>query len=97
MKKLISPIALALLLAGCAGDGKRETGSGDGPSNRHITAADVRDAVPKKEPLARYGNHSPYTVLGKTYRVMSSSKGYHKRGIASWYGSKFHGRRTSSG
>jgi rare lipoprotein A len=97
MKKLISPIALALLLAGCAGDGKRETGSGDGPSNRHITAADVRDAVPKKEPLARYGNHSPYTVLGKTYRVMSSSKGYHERGIASWYGSKFHGRRTSSG
>jgi rare lipoprotein A len=97
MKRLLIPIALALLLAGCAGDRKREREQSDGPSNRRITPADVHDAVPKKEPLARYGNHSPYTVLGKTYRVMSSSKGYHERGIASWYGSKFHGRRTSSG
>jgi rare lipoprotein A len=47
--------------------------------------------------LARYGNQSPYTVLGKTYTVMPSNKGYQERGIASWYGSKFHGRRTSSG
>ena len=97
MQRLIFLICLALLLvAGCAGDKKKAAGR-DGPSSRHITAADVRDAVPKKEPLARYGNHSPYTVLGKTYKVLSSSKGYHERGIASWYGSKFHGRRTSSG
>jgi rare lipoprotein A len=98
MNKLIFPAALAvLLLAACAGDKKKETKSGDGPSSRHMVAADVRDAVPKNEPLARYGNHSPYTVLGKTYKVLPSSKGYHERGIASWYGSKFHGRRTSSG
>ncbi len=57
----------------------------------------VRNAVPKAEPLAHYGNHSPYTVLGKTYTVLPSSKGYRERGIASWYGNKFHGRRTSSG
>ena len=62
-----------------------------------MTPADVQDAVPVSEPLARYGNHSPYTVLGKTYTVLPTSKGYHERGIASWYGSKFHGRRTSSG
>jgi len=86
-----------LLLAACAGDKKKETGGGDGPSSRHMNAADIHDAVPKNEPLARYGNHSPYTVLGKTYTVLPSSKGYHERGIASWYGSKFHGRRTSSG
>jgi rare lipoprotein A len=98
MNKLIFPVALALLLlAACAGDKKKGTDPGDGPSSRHITAADVHDAVPKNEPLARYGNHSPYTVLGKTYTVLPSSKGYHERGIASWYGSKFHGRRTSSG
>jgi len=98
MKWLIFMLLLtAMLLAACAGDKKKDSGSGDGPSSRHITAADVHDAVPKDEPLARYGNHSPYTVLGKAYTVLPSSKGYHERGIASWYGSKFHGRRTSSG
>ncbi len=98
MNKLIFPVTLAaLLLAACAGDKKKEAEKGDGPSSRHMTAADVHDAVPRNEPLARYGNHSPYTVLGKTYTVLPSSKGYHERGIASWYGSKFHGRRTSSG
>ena len=97
MKQLVFTVALAiLLLAGCAG--KKEVGeAGDGPSSRKISAADVHDAVPKNEPRARYGNHSPYTVLGKTYTVLPTSKGYHERGIASWYGSKFHGRRTSSG
>jgi len=97
MKQLIFTAALAgLLLAGCAGKKEAEE-AGDGPSSRKISAADVHDAVPKNEPRARYGNHSPYTVLGKTYTVLPSSKGYHERGIASWYGSKFHGRRTSSG
>jgi len=97
MKQLTFTVALAvLLLAGCAGKKEAEE-AGDGPSSRKITAADVHDAVPKNEPRARYGNHSPYTVLGKTYTVLPTSKGYHERGIASWYGSKFHGRRTSSG
>ena len=98
MTRLIIPALIALmLLAACAGDKKKDVEHADGPSSRPITADDVRDAVPKDEPLARYGNHSPYTVLGKTYTVLPSSKGYHERGIASWYGSKFHGRRTSSG
>jgi rare lipoprotein A len=97
MKQLVFTVALAvLLLAGCAGK-KEVEDAGDGPSSRKITAADVHDAVPKDEPRARYGNHSPYTVLGKTYTVLPTSKGYHERGVASWYGSKFHGRRTSSG
>jgi len=69
----------------------------DGPSGVQITAADVKDAVPRNEPRASYGNHSPYEVFGTKYRVMSSAKGYEERGIASWYGTKFHGRRTSSG
>ena len=51
---------------------------------------------PTGEPPARYGNRSPYTVLGKNYHVMDSAEGYLARGIASWYGSKFHGRATSS-
>lgn len=93
----IPALVAALLLSACAGGKKDKYESGDGPSSRRINPSDVQDAVPKNEPLARYGNHSPYTVLGKTYTVLPSSKGYHERGIASWYGSKFHGRRTSSG
>jgi len=86
-----------LVLAGCADKPTQPTGTSDGPSSMDISAADVKDAVPRAEPRARYGNHSPYEVFGKTYKVMPSSKGYHEKGTASWYGSKFHGRRTSSG
>lgn len=90
-------IAVMLVLAGCAGKKSSSDDQSDGPSSRKIAAKDIHDAVPKKEPLARYGNQSPYTVLGKTYTVFPSSKGYQEVGIASWYGKKFHGRRTSSG
>jgi rare lipoprotein A len=55
------------------------------------------DPVPKREPPSRYGNHSPYAVLGRTYEVLGTADGYSKTGVASWYGAKFHGRRTSSG
>lgn len=55
------------------------------------------DPVPVPEPRSRYGNHSPYQVFGVTYHVMDSAEGYVAEGIASWYGSKFHGHRTSSG
>jgi len=98
MKRIIFLLTVTvLLLAACAGGKKEDAESGDGPSSRKMSPSDIHDAVPKNEPLARYGNHSPYTVLGKTYTVLPSSKGYHERGMASWYGSKFHGRRTSSG
>lgn len=55
------------------------------------------DAIPANEPLSRYGNPETYTVMGKTYRVMKQSAGFQQEGIASWYGTKFHGRKTSSG
>ena len=54
------------------------------------------EPVPKVEPLALYGNKSPYTVLGRTYKVLPSARGYVERGIASFYGNKFHGYKTSS-
>lgn len=87
----------AFLLASCAQKQEKVEEPADGPSALNLTAADIADAEPKPEPLARYGNHSPYEVFGKTYTVMESSEGYREKGIASWYGSKFHGRRTSSG
>jgi rare lipoprotein A len=89
--------AVAALLAACAGEPRRVEEPADGPSTTDLKPEDVADAVPRAEPLARYGNHSPYEVFGRKYHVLPSSKGYHERGTASWYGSKFHGRRTSSG
>ncbi|HEX4896644.1 MAG TPA: septal ring lytic transglycosylase RlpA family protein [Solimonas sp.] len=55
------------------------------------------DAVPREEPRSRSGNSAQYEVLGKRYRVMESARGFRERGKASWYGKKFHGRRTASG
>ena len=54
------------------------------------------EPVPKNEPRSHYGNRTPYVVLGETYNVLPSAKGYVERGIASWYGTKFHGRATSN-
>lgn len=68
----------------------------DGPPKNFQDISQIPNAVPKIEPRARYGNHSPYEVLGKTYRVMKSAVGYKQDGIGSWYGEKFAGRKTSS-
>jgi Lytic transglycolase len=57
----------------------------------------VKDAVPKWEPLSRFGNAPFYTVGGKTYDLTTSVHGFKQRGIASWYGTKFHQQKTSSG
>ncbi|MDQ0009800.1 rare lipoprotein A [Luteibacter jiangsuensis] len=54
------------------------------------------EPVPKVEPRSLYGNKSPYSVLGQTYNVLPSPRGYVERGIASFYGNKFHGYKTSS-
>ena len=55
------------------------------------------DPTPRVEPRSRYGNPVSYTVFGERYYTLSSSRGFKERGIASWYGWKFHGQRTSSG
>lgn len=58
------------------------------------------DLIPEPDvvalPRSRYGNRTPYAVLGKQYVVMDDTRGYVEEGIASFYGSKFHGRRTSN-
>ena len=55
------------------------------------------DPVPVAEPISPSGNSPTYEVYGKTYKVMNSAQGYHERGRASWYGRKFHGRKTATG
>ncbi len=59
--------------------------------------SNIPNAVPKDEPRSKYGNPASYDVFGKRYYTLASSQGYQEKGIASWYGTKFHGRRTSSG
>ena len=69
----------------------------DGAPTQRVDIASIPNATPKKEPRSKYGNPKSYEVFGKRYYVMKSSKGFVQRGIASWYGTKFHGKRTSSG
>lgn len=68
----------------------------DGEPDRSIDVNALPEPEPRSEPQSKYGNRSPYSVLGKSYEVLPTSKGYVERGIASWYGAKFHGYMTSS-
>jgi rare lipoprotein A len=80
-----------------AGSGRGGYYKDDGPGdNPPPGLMDVPDAVVKLEkPLPRANR--PYVVFGKTYTPISGDTPYTQRGIASWYGKKFHGQRTSSG
>ncbi len=69
----------------------------DGAPARAVDTSHVPDAVPRYEERTRAGNKNPYTVLGKTYYLIEDESAYKERGKASWYGTKFHGRRTSNG
>ncbi len=95
-------VAICLSLAGCQGKDVRPStpggfyGGDRPPTNIDKDLSSVPDAVPVKLPLSKTGN-KPYQALGKTYRPMADARGYTARGTASWYGKKFHGRRTSSG
>jgi len=99
-----TPAAL-LLLAACAQTPRH-------PSPAHPAAAtppatvvprnapdvnQIPDAIPREEPRSPYGNPPFYTVGGRRYAVLPSASGYVERGVASWYGTEFHGLRTSTG
>ncbi len=68
----------------------------DSAPEHALDVSGIPEPEPRHEPRSAYGNRTPYTVLGKSYRVMDSAEGYVERGVASWYGQKFHGRLTSS-
>jgi len=82
------------LLFACSTNSKKN--QDDGP-NRPVDWTQVKPVIPKQEQRSRYGNPSSYEVAGQTYHLLPTSEKYRKKGVASWYGSKFHGRRTSSG
>jgi rare lipoprotein A len=106
------PLAVVALLAACAAAPTKEPATGtvtlpapspsaryykdDGPGNAPANLDAIPDAVPRMEPLHRFANR-PYTVLGRDYVPATTLRPYRERGIASWYGRKFHGEKTSTG
>ncbi len=86
-----------IFLTACGGSNKGGYYKDDGPPRNPPSNLDsIADATPRVEPLAR-GPNRPYTVMGKRYVPDTSGQPYRKRGIASWYGRKFHGNLTSNG
>ena len=98
----------ALAIAGCASPPRGNDGP---PAPRRELPADrdgpgtsippdlarTPDADPRVEPLKPGGANKPYQVLGRDYVPIVRDAPFQQRGLASWYGRKFHGRRTASG
>lgn len=108
-----SVILMLALLAGCSTPPRQEApvtktppapatkGGGyyldDGPGDNVPANLDsVPDAVPRAESLHR-GAMRPYSVMGRNYTPMTAVAPYRARGVASWYGRRYHGKQTSSG
>ena len=88
---------LALVLAGCANGPLRSLERDGAETNPPPDLARVPDAEPTLEPIRQGGPNKPYDALGHTYVPITQDAPFTERGIASWYGKKFHGRRTASG
>lgn len=88
-------LPLLLLTAAASGCGTLQQQGDWGPS-KPMDLSGVPDPVPRWEPPSAYGNPETYSVAGQSYRVLTDSKDFVQRGIASWYGRKFHGRLTSN-
>ncbi|MCY4154980.1 MAG: septal ring lytic transglycosylase RlpA family protein [Gammaproteobacteria bacterium] len=94
MRPLLPALLLAAL-AGCAGAPDKKVATP--PARALEELAKIPDAVPKVEPKSELGNMKTYEVFGQRYYVLDSSDNFTQEGIASWYGPKFHGKKTSSG
>ena len=90
--------ALAIALAACSSSPKKGGYyKDDGPgANPPSNLASIPDARPRGEPLHKYANR-PYEVFGRKYVPLASVQPFHQRGMASWYGKRFHGQKTASG
>jgi len=98
--KQLSVLSIFLLLAACGGVPEKQgryAVKQDSAPETIPDVANISNAVPKHEPLSKYGNPAHYDVFGVRYYTLTTSRGYSEKGQASWYGTKFHGRRTSSG
>ena len=91
-------VLLAAVLAGCGSTPERPGGyyKDDGPGARVPDLASIPDALQRHEPLHRWANR-PYEALGKRYVPLTRVGPFQQRGVATWYGKRFHGKSTSSG
>jgi len=100
-------MTIMVMLAGCATAPKTTGPDKPGTFGKYYSddgpplvvpdnLADVPDAVPRDEPFHRFANR-PYTVFGQTYVPIVDKQPTRQRGLASWYGRKFHGQKTASG
>lgn len=99
MRPLWALFLVLLIISACSSAPPRGGGyyQDDGPgASPPVDIWQVPEPRPKPEAPSKYGN-KPYTVFNKTYYPLKETTGYRERGIASWYGKKFHGNRASSG
>ena len=92
-------LVLLCLLASACGSTSKPGGyyKDDGPhANLPANLDRVPDAVPKSEPLHKFANR-PYSAMGGSYVPLTSVQPFRQRGVASWYGKRYHGQKTSSG
>ena len=97
---LTSAVAVAVAISGCAsapGPGVLRPDRDGAQAHPPKDLDRVPDAEPRIEPLRAGGPNRPYEVLGKRYVPFTQDSPFTERGLASWYGRKFHGRRTASG
>ena len=95
---LLVLLTSSLLLSACGSLPHNRYGfARDSAPNKDVDHTRVANAVPKIEPRSKYGNPKSYVVQGKRYTVRQTARGFKQTGHASWYGTKFHGHRTSSG
>jgi rare lipoprotein A len=91
-------ILLSLTLSACGSLPHNRYGfAKDSAPTRKVDHQSVANAIPKHEPRSKFGNPKSYVVQGRRYTVRKTARGFRQTGIASWYGTKFHGHRTSSG
>ncbi len=97
LSRYSSRLIFALALSGLFGCSSSQFMVEKDGAGKRIDTSAIPNATPKPEVVTKAGNKSPYEVFGKTYRVLPSNKDYKESGVASWYGTKFHGRLTSNG
>lgn len=89
----VAPAAPVAAPASRPGGYYKDDGPGDNPP---ADLASIPDAQPRAEPLHRYANE-PYSVMGQEYTPSKQLTKFRQRGLASWYGRMFHGKKTSIG
>lgn len=90
-------LALLLLAMVACSSKPKVAWEGDGAPAVAPDPEDIADAIPRPDPILRAGNTSPYIVNDRQYEVLPTGIGYREEGVASWYGTKFHGNKTANG